>query len=217
MNSLSASVTFRTYFFSSPRHARYSAGSGGPPGDACRTPQIWSTSASRISSKGVPASDRLGDRLEIGQLLQAGQALSADSHAASSGNDPGDRPTVRRLRRPASADPLLLTSPHTAHDPREDRHDRVALHDQADVGVWCGDRGTARRARRDICPAPWRRAPGRVGGELSEASGGLRGRNVAHPLLIALDCVAADSGLLRLVRLHGGKVQQQVRRNKNYI
>jgi hypothetical protein len=55
------------------------------------------------------------------------------------------------------------------------------------------------------CPPPWRGTPGRVRGELSKVLSCLRGRNVGAPLLIALNCVAANIGLRRLVDLHDGK------------
>jgi hypothetical protein len=109
------------------------------------------------------------------------------------------------MRRSADAAPLCLTPPCTADNPAKNRKYGGVLHEQADASF--GSRVKEQHAgiRRDICPPPWRRTSSRVGGKLNKASNRLRGRHGGDPLLIALDGVAADSGLLRVVELHGVK------------
>src|SRR3954469_25398246 len=121
------------------------------------------------------------------------------------------------MRGPACADPFRLTSPRTAGIPRKDRNDRAALHEQADARVGAGIEEQHAGTRRDIRPPPWRGTPRRVGNEISKASSRLHWCYVGHPLLITLNCVAADSGLLRVVRLHAVEDCSSMRENTTFI
>ena len=92
-----------------------------------------------------------------------------------------------------SVNPLRLTSPRAADLPRKYSDDRFVFHEQANAGVGVGIEEQHARSRQDICPPPRPWASSSVGCEFSKATGGLGGRNVRNPLLVALNCVAADS------------------------